>query len=261
MSNELEQSVNDVTSESSSAPESTNSEPVAVETAAPKVEQEKYVPYDRFKELVEQKNEFSKKFEDTEKRLKEFQSRFEQQDKTSKGPSKEEQLIARLKGIDPEFAELIESQVSKASKFEALEKRLNEYDQKEVTRSQEAVRAQATSTLEKLKADNKVDGDLHDMFVARIIQMGQNDPKLGVNDIPRIYKEQVDKLSKYVDGIKRTSLSQYTDSKKADSKITSTTKSAKPPISTNSNKPKNLAEARSQMRNDVVAALKASRQT
>ena len=260
MSNELEQSVSDVTSESSPAPESTSSEPAAAETAAPKVEQEKYVPYDRFKELVEQKNEFSKKFEDTEKKLKEFQSRFEQQDKTSKGPSKEEQLIARLKGIDPEFAELIESQVSKTSKFDSLEKRLAEYEQKETQRSQETVRSQAASTLEKLKAENKVDSDLHDMYVARIIQMGQNDPKLGVQDIPRIYKEQVDKMSKYVDGIKRSSLAQYTDSKKTDSKITSTAKASKAPAVTNT-KPKNLAEARSQMRNDVVAALKASRQT
>lgn len=258
MSNELEQSVsNDVSVESSPAPESTNSEPAVAETAAPKVEQEKYVPYDRFKELVDQKNEFSKKFEDTEKRLKEFQSRFEKQDEVAKGPSKEEQLIARLKGIDPEFAELIANQVSKTSKFDSLEKRLADYEQKEVIRQQEAVRNQAVSTLEKLKADNKVDNDLHDLFVAKIVQLGNSDPRLGIQDLPRIYKEMNDKMSKYLDGVKRSSLSQYTDAKKTDSKITSSAK-AKAPATTQP-KPKSVAEARTSMRNEVLEALRASK--
>ena len=76
MSTEQEQPVTDVEVDSSATTESASTEQTAAAPSeAPK--QEQYVPYERFKELVEQKNEFSKRFEATDKELKEFRSRFE----------------------------------------------------------------------------------------------------------------------------------------------------------------------------------------
>ena len=254
---ELEQSVTDVSAESSPAPESTEAQasPAPVEAA----KQEQYVPYDRFKELVEQKNEFSRKFDELEKRHKEYQSRFEQQEKASKGPSKDEQVLARLKGIDPEFAEFMESQSSRASKVDALEKRLAEYDQRESARSQEAVRNQATSALEKLQGEHKVDKTIHEFYVARIKEMAQANPNLGLQDLPNVYKGLHDNMSKFLESQKRTSLTEYSDTKKADSKVPTQSK-APAPKTQQKTYSKDPEQARSEAKAEMVAALKRARE-
>lgn len=253
---ELEQSAPDVSAESSPATESTEAPAVSQETA-PK--QEQYVPYERFKELVEQKNEFSKKFEELEKRHKDYQSRFEQQDKASKGPSKDEQLLARLKGIDPEFAEFMQSQSSKAAKVEALEQRLAEYDQRESARSQEAIRSQASSALEKLQGEHKVDKTIHEFYVARIKEMAQANPNLGLQDLPNVYKGLHDNMNKFLEAQKRTSLTEYSDTKKVDSKVPAQSKAPAPKTGTKTYS-KDPDQARSEAKAEMVAALKRARE-
>lgn len=199
---ELEQSVADVNQAESSAPQtetesSVSSAPVQEQAA----KEPQYVPYERFKEINEAKNEFQKRLEAQERQLRDFQSRFEQSSQ-SKAVSKEQALLERLKGIDPEFG-------SWAEKQEAAAKELAELKEWRAQAQREQQINVAKSTVEKLQSELKVDASLHSLYLNNI-QMGSPE------QIAARYKELHTNTMKYIDSVTRSGLAEYGQSKKQD---------------------------------------------
>lgn len=210
MSNELESMASDVSTESPSeapsSPEKTNESPVTQESKTT----EKYVPYERFQEIIQQKNEFVKRLEEHEARYKALEDRF---NKPKEEPKKENPLLSRLKGIDPEFGTWAEQMEASKAELQAL----REWRQQaEVERS----RSEAQNEVSKLHSQYKVSDDLkahYEMYLKNEVQkMESSGRNLTVKDLPTIYKSVHDTLNKVFESQKRATIANYTTSKKTD---------------------------------------------
>ncbi len=256
---ENNESVQDVSSESSSpSPESQSSSNVVEQNSqqASPSESKQETPFHehpRFKELINQRNEFSQRLQDYEKRFQELNSRIEQSQ--PKAPTPENKLLERLKSIDPEFGSWAEQQHNARMQ---LEKQLQ--DQVQWRQSQEAstFRNQLNSSLEKLHMDHKVPEAMRDVYQASLQAVAQANPNLGLQDLPNVYKGIHEKISKYVESVKRDALTEYSKSKVKDAAIPSTPKgpSPKPGTANKTQYSKDPAEARAQV---VANAMKGLR--
>lgn len=216
MSEELEQSTVEVNPGESSAPqpevESSAPEVAKQETAA---KEPQYIPYERFKEINDAKNEFQKRLEEQDRRLKEFQTKFEESSRP-KAPSKEQQLVERLKGIDPEFG-------SWAEKQEASAKELAELKEWRAQAQKEQYIATATAKVSNLKSELKVDASLHSLYLNNI-PMGATPEQ-----IEQRYRDMHASTMKYIESEKRASLAEYSKAKKQDAAVPGTTNKSPAP--------------------------------
>lgn len=162
----------------------------------------------RFKEVIEQKNRYADEVKQLKEQFAEMQKRFETQ---SQPKPQENPLMARLKGIDPEFAEYIENLSTRAQKAEALEQRLNQ-------REQADLRTQAVSEISKLHEANKVPESMREFYEREVRFEAMSNPKLGLQDLPQVYKAIHEKYSKLIEDTKRTERESYVKGKKDDSK-------------------------------------------
>lgn len=256
MSEELEQSQSDVSNEASSAPQP-SSEPENTVKTGTSQESDKtpFHEHPRFKELIQQKNEFSE-------RLKQYESRFEQMSKELTGlkqPKAEEpkfdktKLLERLKGIDPEFAAYQAS----------LLKELDDLRGWKDTTVQERTSAEVQSTLSKLHQDHKVDSpELQEWYKTRLKALSDSNPNLGVKDLPGMYKSVHESITKYFDSRDRQTVANYANQKKADSKVPSNSKgqSAKPHTPKPVQYSKDPEEARAQRVAGIMKEIRAGRE-
>lgn len=209
---ELEQSGTDVIeSPSPSADEASKSESSAP-AEQPKQSEPPFGEHPRFKELIQQKNELSTRLQDMERSFKELQGKVDQSNKPVAAASKEAALISRLKGIDPEFGTWAEQQ-------EALKAQLAEFtqwrQQSEARTTQEAV----ASGLEKLHSEYKVPEGAKNIYQAMIREQATLNPQLGLKDLPTVYKQVHETVSKLLEAQKRDALASYSKEKAVDSKM------------------------------------------
>jgi len=239
---DLEQSVNDVSSESSPEPESpslaSGQEGSQKQQSSPESKQDTtpFHEHPRFKELVQQKNDFAKRVETYEKELSDLRSRFDSKPKEAV-ESAEAKLISRLKGIDPEFGTWAEQQ-------QKLQSELSELKQWKVQNEQQTYLNSARSVAERLQSELKVDPELHNMYLQQI-PMGTP-----VDKISQMYKDINDKVSKLFEAKERAALSKYSDSKKVDAKVPVSAKGRAVNPSNKADKPaysKDPDEARAQI--------------
>jgi hypothetical protein len=241
---EVEQSgQSDVSAESSPATESKETG----EASASQTKEQQYVPYDRFKELVEQKNQFSKRFEDTDRALKELQAKLEAN--RTPAEKKEAEFIkwSKDKGLEPEFLKWAQEQ-------EATRQELNELKQWREQYTAQSYLNAARSQVEALKNELKVDPVLHNAYLA---QIPHGTP---LDQIAEKYKAQHEVMGKFLEAQKRAALSEYTSAKKTDSKVPGSQKGQTPKASTNkSGFSKDPEEARLQLRKHMVDAMRSGR--
>ena len=216
LENEFEQ-VNSGAQEAVS-PEPQSSEPVvsqddsqSVSSAKETKQPEPNVPFHehpRFKELVEQKNKYAeqlKAFEDRYKQLEERLSRPQAQE------PKQDPLIARLRDIDPEFAERIE-------KLSGLSEKASEYERKLAEIEERAFARTALEKINTLHATNKVPKELQERYNKELDIAYQSGQLRDVNAVEAKYKQIHEDYSKLLESYKRTAIEQYTSAKKADAK-------------------------------------------
>lgn len=213
----------DVNEEVSSEPQaeaaSEASKEPAIET---KTDAEKYVPYDRFQEIIQQKNESSKQFEELSKRYRELEGKFNEFSKKPE-PQTEDSFVQALKGINPEWAKSYQEVLG----LKGLKKELEELKSWKSMSEQERNRSLAVSTLEKLQTEHKVDKFWHDNYIARLKDIDSRSP-LSLDQLPSVYKKIHDEAMSYLEGQKRNALGQYTTAKKADASIPAAKKGEAP---------------------------------
>lgn len=213
MNLELEQST-EVVNEAESAPavESNSSEKGADVneklTSSPETKPDNtpFHEHPRFKELIQQKNEFASRFSEQTKLIQDLQSKLEGLNKPKAEDSPEAKLINRLKGVDPEFGTWAEQQ-------EALRKELSDLKEWKSSYEKQTYITSAKATVDRLQSELKVEADLHDMYLSRI-PMGTP-----IDKVAEAYKAQHDKISKLFESRERAALSKYSTDKKVDSKV------------------------------------------
>lgn len=213
--------------------------------------QEKYVPYNRFQEVITQKNQFAEQLKAMQAQQAEMQRQMQEFRKPA-APKTEDPLIARLKGIDPEFGERFE-------KVSGFESKLAEFEQWQKNMEMERLRTDAYSTINKLHDENKVDPGFREFYNSQIELAVLKNQKLGLKDLPEVYKEVHTRLSKQFEDFKRAERESYVTSKKADAKTPSSQPKA---TAVNPSKPaewsKDPNEAKAQLIQRVLNSSKAS---
>lgn len=212
MSNELESQESVVSTESPSEAPSSPNESSVPETAQSKPT-EKYVPYERFQEIIQQKNEFAKRQEELEARYKALEERVSRPREEPK-PKTESEIVKKFKAVGPEFGTWAEQLESSQQELVALREWRAQAEQ-------ERIRGQAESELNRLHSHFKVPADEQDYFkdllqlkVQRIEAGGR---MLGIKDLESVYKEIHDSENKRYEARKRATIANYASSKKADS--------------------------------------------
>jgi hypothetical protein len=222
--------------------------------SAPKQEAPKETPFHehpRFKELVEQKNRYAEESKSYAQRLQEMERRLQElsQPKVQK---QEDPLLARLKGIDPEFGE-------RFAKLTSQEQELQELKSWKAQFEADQLRTRAVSELSKLHEENKVSPEMRKIYDAQIQAAATANPRLGLQDLPNLYKQVHETFSKMIDDAKRAERESYVASKKADAKApTSQPKgtTVKPSRSKPSGTP---AEQREQMMKEILNDIRTQR--
>lgn len=229
--------------------------------AAPAPKADPQVPFHehpRFKELIEEKNTFKSRLEENERTHKQqyadMQAKLEAFQKAST-PKQEDALMARLKGIDPEFAD----RFGKLGDIETLKQELQQVQSWKQEMAQERVRHEAVSARDKFYADNKVPADKQGIYNALLSHASNSNPNLGLKDLPKMLKDVHDQISKVFTSAQRDATKQLVEGKKADgSKPTSQPKGqpvkpGKPEFS------KNPGEAKAQLIKDILAETRANK--
>lgn len=212
--------------QSSAAPVETVQESSAPEKSSEtKTSSEKSVPYERFQEIIQQKNEFLKRFEESDRRYQELQSKFAEFSKPKPEVPKENPLLARLKSVDPEFGKWAEEQEARASKLAELE-------QWKATAEQNRLRDEVVNTVEKLHMEHKVSNEDKEIYNSLLRQTATSIEATGrmlsPKDLPGLYKQVHELISKRDEARERARLASYTTTKKADSSTPTSKKGSEP---------------------------------
>lgn len=252
-----------VESEASPEPQTESSEPAAeVSTSAEQEQsqqsdtptQEKQAPFNnhpRFKELIDQKNEYANQVKQMQAQYAEMERRFKalESHRQPAQPKAEDPLIARLKGIDPEFG----------SEFGNLKETLQQFQTWQKAQDNERVRSQAYGTIDRLHEENKVAPEWRDIYKEQIEAAVLRNPKLELEDLPNLYKDVHAKFSKQIDDIRRAERESYVAAKKTDAKMPNSISKGK--AVTPGGEPqwsKDPTEARAQLIKRVLKMSKAS---
>lgn len=194
----------------------------------------------------------AKQASEFEKRMAELSKRYESQSQARQPqqPKAVHPLIEKFREIDPRYAEYLEGLEAKAAKAEEL-------DQKFAAREQADIRTQFENQLAKLHGENKVPEEMQKRIRREIVALAQENPELGLNDLPRVYKEVLEENNKWIDSIKRSERASYVTDKTKDAKAPTSQPKGKPAVS-NGTKPAHT-DRESMMASVVKSALKRSR--
>lgn len=183
--------------------------------------QEKQAPFHehpRFRELVEQKNLAMREAQETRRALeqmqKQFEKRFAEVQKASQ-PVKEDPMVSRLKGIDPEFGAWAEEMSRLKNQSEEMRQQiLQEVTQQQLVRE---ARQAAVSSLNSLHEEFKVPKEWRNVYNDRIEAIAMREgEKLTPADLPNVYKRVHDELAAAREQDKRSHLATYASAKAQD---------------------------------------------
>lgn len=250
---EFEQSNSDASQEASSEPQSQAVEQEQASQEA-KPNNEDNLPFHQHPRWIEREEQWKSRFSQQEESYRAALSRLEALEKGSKNSAEaEDALIARLKGIDPEFGQRIEKMWSAQSRLEQLEQKIQSYEAKES-------RSQVMNTMSQLHSEYKVSKELQPWYQSRIQALATSDPSLGPQDLPRVYKQVHDELSKFLDTQKRADRESYVADKKKEASTPASTTKGKPAVPSNKKEiPADPEAARQQMIQEILKEARAGR--
>jgi hypothetical protein len=230
-------STESATNEVTAADSSSNQRQPAAESQMP------FHEHPRFKEIISDRNSLKEKLEAMEARFQQMESQKQQ------APQKEHPFVSRLKEIDPSYGEW-------AGGVEQFKKELEEMKAWKQEQSRQALVTEYNSSIDKLHNENKVPETLRARIKKEIDYRAMTNPKLGLKDLPSIYKEVFEEETKFVEGLKRSERASYVTDKSKDARAPQTqTKGATP-----GQKPKQQSMDREERYASIVQkALKASK--
>jgi len=197
-----------------------------VAQAAPKQEQEidwsKAFEHPRFKDLVGQKNDALKQYQDMESRYKTLEQQLNSiKDAQPKAPTETDALLADLKKVDPRLANVIEQQLKSAKMAESVQARLEQFEKQ----SQESARQNTLNTavgkINSLHETNKM-SDFGKQFINSQLDIAYRNGKLDASDLKAVesaYSECSKVIKTYEDSLKRDVTKSYVQDKAKDASV------------------------------------------
>lgn len=209
---QLESDVIEPSSEAQAPVESTPAAPVEAAPASP--DPAPFHEHPRFKELVEQKNTYAQQTKALQDQIAQMQARMEQLSKPAQQPKPADELHQRLKGIDPVFGERFEQ-------LEAARQQVEEMRAWKEEMERERTRTQAVQTVNSLHEQHKVAAEDRDLYQSLLELQIQKNPTARMEDLPALYKNVHEMVSKRYDALKRSERESYVKEKSVDSKVPS----------------------------------------
>jgi uncharacterized protein with von Willebrand factor type A (vWA) domain len=254
--------IEDVNSESSPEEQTIDQQPAAPETsqeepsqsAAPEQKSEDNVPFHmhpRFRELVDERNQFKEQNKAFENQLAELQKQL-QSLKPPQQPQKDA-LMERLKGIDPEFAD----RFGKLNEVDSLKQDLAEFKQWKENLARQEVVSKAENLASKFYEENKVPAELRKIYEVQWRDAARQDTRIGLNDLPKVLKSIHDDMSKLFENVKRETTKEYVASKKTDASKPSSQPKGQPVKTGKQKYSENPNEAKAQMVKNILAEIRA----
>lgn len=251
--NEFEstQSVETESQASSEPVESANNEAASQQDAGQEqvaaTEQTPFHEHPRWKEVMQQNNQYKTQLSQYEKHLQEMQARLQQLETGSKQAVKpENELFDRLKKIDPAFG----------SKFEEVAMTAQEIRELKEWKAQaeaERIRGQYESGLDKLCNEHNVTPSWKKLYDSELRNIAMSNPNLSLQDLPKVFKEVHDRF----EALRREERGKYVADKSKDAKTPQTQSKGKVPAS---NKKEALPADRDEALQSIVSqALKMHR--
>ena len=238
----------EVSSEPSQAEQKTSASPQEASTDSKDMP---FHEHPRFKELIEQKNKYAEGYKSLEAKYADMEKRMAEMSKPSVS-KQEDALIAELKRINPEFGE-------RFAKLDASQAKLAELEDRWSKMESERTREGAVSTVNSLHSENKVSPEMQELYNEQLEALYARDPNNFLKDIKSSYRMVHERMSKVLDGIKRTERESYVQDKKADAKAPTAPARGK---AVNPSKPSDFAQdpaaARQQLIQRVLKQAKAS---
>lgn len=210
----VEQTSTEGSSEPSFSQATVENQSEQVEQEAKPAETTPFHEHPRFKELIEQKNQQAEQIKAYQEQMRELQNQFKSMQPKQKTP--EEALLERLKGIDPEFGGWAEN-------IDQTRRELAEFKEWKRNLELEQGRQQAQSALESLYTEHKVSKEMKDLYRSQIESIAYNNPDLKPQDLPKVFKQVHEGLSKWAQDYERSIRSKYvTEVKKETAPATQT---------------------------------------
>jgi hypothetical protein len=177
----------------------------------------------RFKELIEQNRAFKEESSQRQQALEAMQRELQslRQLSTPKVEKPKDQFLSDLEKINPEYAKSFQSVMDRAAKAEAVEQRLQQYEQ-----AQFAERAvnHFNKLLESSKITDPMDRKLYERAIrAEVYEKEARGEKLGLKDLDKIFSEFHTEYSKAMEDRSRKLTASYVQEKTKDKAPKSTT--------------------------------------
>lgn len=189
----------------------------------PKDNAQQPVPYDRFQEVIAQKNQFAEQTKALQAQYDTLNRQIQEFQKGQLTPKQEDALVARLKGIDPEFGGRFEDLQKKLARLDELETKVTNFENKQV---QDSAKLAVTN----LHEQYKVPAEMRELYNALLIQAENTGKIRTVEDIPGYFKQVHENVTKMIDGVKRTERESYVAAKKGDAQLPTSQPKGKPAV-------------------------------
>lgn len=141
-----------------------------------------------------------------DQQFQQLRSQYEQLSKSTQTEKQRDELIERLKGIDPEFG-------SRFEELNSLKEQVAEFKRWQSEQAQQQTYQQAVNEVNRLHAENEVPDELKSVYNSMIQDIASKNPNLTVNDLPKVYKQVHDQFANIVNTIRRHERESYVKEK------------------------------------------------
>jgi len=171
----------------------------------------------RFKELIEERKQLSEQTRQMQEQLEEMRRATTQKQEQAKAHP----FVQKLTEIDPSYGEW-------AGGVEQIKAQLAELAEWKREQANQSLVKDYESTIDKLHAENKVPEELKARIRQQLDFQAMSNPKLGMKDLPSIYKTVFESESKFMESIKRSERASYVADKSRDASAPSSQGRGKP---------------------------------
>lgn len=226
---EIENVVESTESDASESPSSEDSNSSsesgeAAKAAAPKqeIDWSQAFEHPRFKELVDQKNEALKRYQEMESQNKAFKEEL-QSFKASqpKAPTETDALLKDLEKVDPRLANVIRGQLEAAETAKAVKAQLDQFQRQSRESALQQTIGTAVSKINSLHEINKVSG-FGQKAINNALDLAYRGGTLNASDLKAVegaYSEALKEYKTFEDSFKRDVTKGYVQDKTKDAKV------------------------------------------
>lgn len=195
----------------------------AVETASQtKPDTTPFHEHPRFKELVEQKNETLKRYQDMESRYKTLEQQLNSFKESQPKPASEtEKALEELKQVHPGLAAAVKQALDGSSTAKQLQERLDAFERQAQESARQQTIAVAVGKINSLHESNKM-SDFGKQFINNQLDLAYRAGKLNASDLKAVesaYSEAAKAIKAYEDSLKRDVTKSYVEAKSKDAAV------------------------------------------